>query len=216
MALGYRFGDPGLLAEALTHPSALHGGPGASYERLEFLGDAVLGFVAAEFLFHRFADRPEGELTTLRAALVRASTLAAWARALDLGQHLRVGRGVAPETSARPRVLASAFEALLGALLLDGGLEAVRAVLEPRLTARVAEVAGALKDYKSRLQELAQGERQQTPSYHVLATSGPAHARLYAVAVRVAGQDLAQGSGPSKRAAQQDAAREALERWPGQ
>lgn len=211
--LGYRFQRPELLAEALTHRSALHGAPGVSYERLAFLGDAVLGFVAAAYLFHRFPERSEGELTALRALLVRTTTLAAWARALNLGQHLRLGRGVGPETRQRPRILASAFEAVLGALLLDGGLDHVRAFLEPRLAARVADAAEAQKDYKSRLQELAQGALQRTPTYHVVAIAGPDHARSYTVAVRVGDAELAIGHGPSKRSAEQDAARRALDRW---
>lgn len=211
--LGYHFREPALLVEALTHRSALHGAPGVSYERLEFLGDAVLGFVAAEYLFHRFPDRPEGDLTALRALLVRTSTLAAWARALDLGRLLRLGRGVVPETRHRPRILASAFEALLGALLLDGGLEHVRAFLQPRLAARVADAAELQKDYKSRLQELAQGTLQLTPTYHVVATTGPDHARSYTIAVHVGDEELATGQGPSKRSAEQDAARRALDCW---
>lgn len=212
-ALGYRFRQPQLLTQALTHRSALYGAAGGSYERLEFLGDAVLGFVAAEFLFHRFPDRPEGELTALRALLVRTSTLATWARALDLGAHVKLGRGVPPETRHRPRILASVFEAVIGALFLDGGLDAVRAFLEPRLIEGVADADARLKDYKSQLQELAQGQLQCTPTYHVVATSGPDHARSYTVVVRLGDKDLAVGQGPSKRSAEQQAARRALESW---
>ena len=214
-ALGHRFTRPDLLVRALTHRSYVHEAatPGLeSNERLEFLGDAVIGLIAADLLFARAPASNEGELTTVRAALIRASTLAAFARRLRLGAYLRLGRGH-DAASLRDRVWASAFEAVLGALYLDGGLAAARRFVEPLLLAEAEQVlaSGRLKDDKSLLQDLAQTQLGQTPTYRVVAAQGPAHEPLFAVEVVLGERVLARGEGRSKRQAEQAAAKRALE-----
>jgi ribonuclease III len=215
-ALGRRFRDPTLLREALTHRSYLNEINQAwpSNERLEFLGDAVLGLISTDFLFQRFPALGEGELTNLRSALVRTETLARFAQEIDLGHYLYLGRG--EELSAgrkRPGGLACAFEGLLGALYVDQGYAMVSdfllAFLEPELS---SVVEGRLhKNAKSVLQELVQARMQQTPTYHLLEEVGPDHAKDFTVEVRVGGQVVGQGRDRSKRGAEQAAAEAALE-----
>lgn len=215
-ALGVRFSDPAILREALTHRSYLNEINQAwpSNERLEFLGDAVLGMISTDYLFNRFEELGEGELTNLRSALVRTETLARFAQDIDLGGYLFLGRG--EEMSAgrrRPGGLACAFEALLGALYLDQGYEAVRTFalefLEPELS---AVLEGRLhKNAKSVLQELVQARLQQTPTYHLLEEVGPDHAKSFTVEVRVGNRILGRGHDRSKRGAEQAAAEMALE-----
>jgi ribonuclease-3 len=214
-ALGHQFIQPELLVRALTHRSYVHEAAQPdlqSNERLEFLGDAVVGLIAADLLFARAPAATEGELTTVRAALIRASTLAAFARRLHLGAYLRLGRGH-EAASLRDRVWASAFEAVLGALYLDGGLAAARQFVEPLLLAEVEQVLahGQLKDAKSLLQDLAQTRLGQTPTYRVATALGPAHEPLFAVEVLLGERVLARGEGRSKRQAEQAAAQRALE-----
>lgn len=217
--LGLTFANPRLLEQAFCHRSFVHEKPDlamASNERLEFLGDAVLGFLAAEYLYAAYPELSEGELTELRAALVRGETLAQRAKSLGLGEYLRLGRGEeASGGRQRQALLAATFEALLAAILLDRGLEAVRRFLHPFLEpeAQRAIAEQATRDFKSRLQELAQAERRQTPYYRTLAAQGPDHDRLFWVEVLVGGISLATGVGKSKQAAEQEAARHALERW---
>jgi ribonuclease-3 len=218
-ALGYTFTARQRLLDALTHRSYAYefAGPGVvSNERLEFLGDAVIALVASDLLFARYPAADEGALTQIRAALVRASTLARFAERYDLGAHLRLGRGE-EATGGRTRqlLLASAFEAVVGALYLDGGLPVTRAFLEPLVTQEVAQIEGSggqqrIKDDKSLLQELAQGELGVTPRYRVVSESGPSHERTFVVEVALGEHVAACGEGRSKRQAEQDAAHNAL------
>lgn len=217
--LGLTFADQRLLEQAVCHRSFIHEKPDlatASNERLEFLGDAVLGLLAAQYLYTAYPTLSEGDLTELRAALVRGETLDRWAKSLRLGEYLRLGRGEeASGGRQRQALLAATFEALLAAILLDRGLETVRRFLHPflELEAQRALAAQATRDFKSRLQELAQAERRQTPSYRTLAAQGPDHDKLFSVEVLVGGISLATGVGKSKQAAEQEAAKRALERW---
>jgi len=210
------FRDSVLLREALTHSSFLNEHPdgGPDNERLEFLGDAILAYLSAEMLFTRFPDMREGEMTRLRAALVRADTLAAMARDCKIGEALRMARGE-EATGGRERVtlLGDAFEALLGALYLDQGIEVVRRWLLPRLSERLDEVMqnSLDKDARSLLQEIMQERVGITPTYTVIGEQGPEHEKEFTVEVRVGEQALAQGTGRSKQTAAQDAARRALE-----
>ena len=215
--LGVQFRNPALLLRALTHRSYRNENPGfpEDNERLEFLGDAVLDFIAAEMLYHRYPELPEGELTRLRAALVRTEQLAAFARSFDLGSHLRLGRGAA-ESGGRERLslLCDAFEAVIGAILIDGGVKAVNSFLMPLLEP-IAETTldqQAHVDKKSLLQEWAQARLGQTPQYVTIAESGPDHDKEFTIEVRINDKPYAEGRGKSKQAAAQVAAHNALER----
>jgi ribonuclease-3 len=215
-ALGHSFRDRRLALDALTHRSYAYefAGPGVvSNERLEFLGDAALALVSAGLLYQLRPDAPEGDLTQLRAALVRASTLATLARRLGLGPLLRLGRGE-DATGGRDRdlLIASAFEAVIGALYLDAGLDAVRAWLEPLLRDEAARAIAQrrIKDAKSLLQELAQGRLSVTPRYEVISQEGPAHERLFSVRALLGDVIIGSGQGRSKREAEQAAASAAL------
>ncbi len=186
-----------------------------SNERLEFLGDAVLGMVTGEFLYNEFPDLPEGRLTAYRTALVRTETLAEWARRFELDQYLYLGRGeIVGEGEVRDRILAGAFEAVIAAIYLDSGLDATRTFLQKLLQEDASEIisAGQETNYKGRLQELIQDRKRITPSYNTLSVSGPAHDRTFEVEVVVGDEQVGIGSGSSKRAAQQEAARQALDR----
>lgn len=213
--LGHRFANSSLLAQALTHPS--RGTP--HNERLEFLGDGVLGCVIAEELLRRFPRSDEGELSRLRAALVRRSTLAQLARGLDLGSHLRLSEGEAADGGAeRASNLADALEAVFGAVFLDAGYAAARAVVLRTYGESLEALARTPppKDAKTRLQEYLQGRRQPLPEYRVLATHGAAHRRTFEVECRVSSLGLsAVGTGPTRRAAEQHAAAALLERVGG-
>lgn len=211
-ALGYAFVDDGLLSVALTHRSFESEFPDEpSNERLEFLGDAVLGLVIADVLYTDW-DLAEGEMAKVRAAVVNEATLAGVARRLGLGAALRLGKG--EEASGgrdKPSILADAMEAVLGAVYLDGGFEAARAVILADWQALVAERAAApgRRDYKTRLQEVLAREGA-VPQYRVEGF-GPDHARTFAATVAVEGRELGSGQGSSKKRAQQEAARIALE-----
>lgn len=214
--LGTSFSSAALLAEALVHDSYPNENPdfeGGTNERLEFLGDAVAGLVVADRLFHRFPDSAEGELTRLRAELVRGETFADVARRLRLGEYLLMGRGEeAAGGRDRTAVLATAFEAVVGALWLDRGLEAVRerlaAWMEPEW--RRVEAGEVEVEPKTRLQHVAQGRFKQTPEYRTLASEGSDQARVFTVEVRAGGGIVGVGKGPSKQAAEKAAARDAL------
>lgn len=208
--IGYGFSNTSLLEQALTHRSA--GSP--HNERLEFLGDAVLSFLIAEALFTQFPDAREGQLTRLRASLVKGETLAALARHLDLGTALRLGGGEL-KTGGRHRdsILADALEALVGAILLDGGLDACRGFVAAIYGERLAAVSPgrAVKDPKTKLQEWLQSRRLGLPSYSVTAVEGKAHDQYFRVECRM--DDLGvvtYGQGSNRRRAEQDAAVEAL------
>jgi ribonuclease-3 len=206
-----------LLLQALAHRSYLYEHPDEaldSNERLEYLGDAVLTFVSSAYLYEQFPLLQEGQLTALRAAAVRAETLAKFARQIDLGSYVLLGRGEAKSGgNNRPLLLSSAFEALVGAIYLDRGLEAVaefaRRFLVPEFEAIVAEKRH--ENFKSKLQELTQGSMQATPVYRVVHTSGPSHNRTFEVEVLVKDAVAGHGAGHSKREAEQAAAQAALE-----
>lgn len=216
--LGVRFKDSALLREALTHSSYLNENPGAgigSNERLEFLGDAALGLVVARQLYSDYPEEDEGRLTELRTHLVRRETLARAAARLGLGEYLLVGRG---EEGAggrrRPTNLARAYEALVGALFLDGGLPRVRRFVKASLADEFRDLRNkaVLADPKSRLQEVAQSRWQTTPSYRLVKAQGPDHARRFTVEAVIQGDVLGVGKGRSKQRAEKEAARQALER----
>ncbi|MFQ3670588.1 MAG: ribonuclease III [Verrucomicrobiia bacterium] len=213
--LGHTFADPSLLALALTHPSHAHesGQTRLDNQRLEFLGDAVLQLVLTELLYRHDQKLTEGQMTKLRAALVNRAALATQARRFNLGDFLRIGRGE-DRNGGRQREsnLADAFEAIVGAVYLDAGYAATQAWLLPLLTdACTAEIAkGYEANPKGLLQELLQSRQLGSPTYDVLDASGPDHLRHYTVAVRSAGEILAQGTGPNKKAAETAAALEAL------
>lgn len=214
--LGYQFTDPALLRTALVHTSYLNErGDMApeSNERLEFLGDAVLGLVVAHRLYEWRPESEEGDLTVLRAWLVRQSTLARWAQVIKLGEYLLLGRGeVRSGSRDRGAILARAFEAVLGAIYLDGGSEGVRQVILPRMDRELAGGSNPQKavDAKSRLQHVTQAHFETTPEYRLVESSGPSHAPSFTFEVQAGPDVTAQGTGYSKRAAQQAAAHAAL------
>lgn len=204
-------GDPALYEAALTHRSA----SGRNNERLEFLGDAVLNLVAAEMLYRRFPDSSEGDLSRLRASLVSEGPLAQAAQSLSLGDELRLGSGELKSGGfRRESILADALEALIGAVYLDRGLDAARALVERLAEPLVAALPAAeeLKDPKTRLQERLQGRGLALPSYTVERVSGEAHAQHFAVRCEVAALGIAtDGEGSSRRRAEQDAAQRLLD-----
>lgn len=207
--IGYTFRDASLLALALTHPSLASKKP--SNQRLEFLGDAVLGLVVARILYDLFPSEQEGELARRHAALVRGETLAAIARDIGLGEALNIANSEA-QSGGRDNNsnLEDAFEALLGALYLDGGLAAAEAFLSPRMRELASKVSAPPKDAKTALQEWSQGRGLSVPTYTLLATEGAAHAPVFTVEVAVHGHAPVQAKAASKRAAEQLAAGELL------
>ena len=215
--LGVEFRDPQLLQQALAHRSYLHENqqwPTPSYERLEFLGDAVIGLVAAELLFLRYPELGEGALTRLRTALVRRETLAELARNLRLGDYLYMSRGEAARGGRRREaILAAAYEALVGAIFLDQGFDIAKDFIL-RTMAPIMEKAieeSQTSDYKSRLQEMVQSRGKPTPFYRTVATVGPEHDRTFIVEAVAGSEVLGRGVGANKRVAQREAARTALE-----
>lgn len=214
--LSLPFSDFLLLSRALTHRSYLNEHPEAleDNERLEFLGDAVLDFLVGAWLYNHFPEMAEGELTRLRSALVRTEQLADFARQIDLGNVMRLGRG---ETEGggreRPALLCGTFEALVGALFLDSGMQAVREFVEPLLQAATYGIISARgdQDPKSVLQEVVQSQGYRAPIYRTVATHGPEHDKVFEVEVVVDDRILGRGSGHSKQAAAKAAAIRALE-----
>ena len=211
--LGYQFKDVSLLENALTHSSYAneHRGEGmSSNERLEFLGDSVLGMVVADHLFREHPDMPEGELTRTRAALVCEGSLVEVARALELGRYLRLGRGEdAGGGRERPSILADATEAVLAALYLDGGIAQARRVIRKLILGKEEEKS-ASRDYKTALQELIQRESGRKLTYRLVGEEGPDHAKRFAVEVELDGQGVGFGEGRTKKEAEQMAARAAI------
>ncbi|WP_394833522.1 ribonuclease III [Pendulispora rubella] len=205
--------------EALTHPSYANEAGGApDYERLEFLGDAVLGLCVSELLVASHPGADEGTLSRMRSALVNADALARWARAESIGPSLALGRGAAAAGEQfRTNVLADAVEALVAAVYTAGGLDAARGLVQEVVREPLATAAGALggRDPKSALQEWVQAQGNLPPAYRVVATHGPAHERVFRVEVAVGEQVLAAGEGPSKRLAERAAAAAALENLGG-
>jgi ribonuclease-3 len=202
--LDYAFANPALRAQALTHPSA----GGAHYQRLEFLGDRVLGLVVAEMLYEALPDAPEGVLGQRHAVLVSAATLVKIGRHWALEPHVRVGKGE-QQAPLNGNILADVVEALLGAVYLDGGMGAVRALMEPAWAPLLREHASDEKDPKTRLQELLQAQGHPLPTYDLMAEEGPAHARAFSVRL-VCALGEAAGQGSTKQAAQAAAAAELL------
>src|SRR5262245_27942310 len=219
-AIGYRFRDRGLLEHAMTHTSRanedLSGGV-MDNESMEFLGDALLGFVIADLLFHAFPEQDEGQKSKAKAALVSTTALARQAERLGLGDHLLLGRGEEKTGGRRKQaLLADGYEALIAAVYLDGGVGSGRACIQREFGGLIAEarnrggVAG--EDYKSALQELLQARDEPLPEYRLVGTIGPDHRKQFQVEVALRGESIAEGSGPSKKEAEQDAARAALEK----
>jgi len=214
--LGHGFSDPEMLRVALTHPSALtrrtgKTGPrqkgGQDNQRLEFLGDRVLGLVVAEMLYRTFGKEDEGAMAKRLAALVRQEGLAHVARSIDLGRHLILSRGEADGGGRdNAATLADACEAIIGAIYLDAGLEAARTFVERHWAELIAADVAPPQDAKTALQEWAQAEGLPLPIYQVVESSGPPHDPTFTVEVRVSGKRAAQASGKSKRAAEQAAA----------
>ena len=215
-SLGHRFADPSLLREALTHPSVQVTERGAArfgYERLEFLGDRVLGLLIAEWLIERFPAEPEGALARRLTALVRAETLGEVGRSLELGHHLLMSPAEAG-AGGRDNVatVADACEAVIGALYLDGGLDAARRFIEAHWTATLEATSAPPQDAKTTLQEWAQGRGLALPEYREIAREGPPHQPLFTVQVTVGDFAPVAGQGRSKRLAEQRAAGALLER----
>lgn len=212
-ALNMQFARWDLLREALIHRSYLNEDASAteSNERLEFLGDAALGFIVAQYLYRRYKDAPEGQLTRRRMALVSNQTLARWARRIGLDRLLLISKGERG-IELPDRVLGGAFEALLAAILLDRGMAAAEAFLLPILDAEADEVIARTMagNFKGRLQEVAQDRERITPTYQTVETLGPDHERRFSVAVMLGDRVLATGTGKSKQIAEQAAAEAGL------
>jgi ribonuclease-3 len=215
--VGYAFRDPAIERQVFTHSSYRHenpGEPGLDNERLEFLGDSILGFLVSRALYERFPERSEGELTRRRAHLVSAHHLARKARALELGQELYLGRGEEKGGGRdKESILADAYESLIAGIFLDGGMDAAAAFVAREFAAEVQEPLEQAPpvDYKSRLQERLHATLGPEPSYRVVEEAGPDHAKVFEVRVLVGEREVGRGLGASKKAAQQAAARAALE-----
>ena len=215
--LGYTFHDRQLLENALTHSSYANENKGkgeTSNERLEFLGDSVLGMVVADHLYRTHPNMPEGELTRTRAALVCEDSLVEVAAQLELGQYLKLGRGEdAGGGRKRPSIQADAVEAVIAAVYLDGGIGSARKLITNFiLTNNEREQEGAIRDFKTALQELVQRESGRVLSYRLMGESGPDHAKVFSVEVDLDGKPIGAGEGRSKKEAEQNAAKAAMAR----
>ena len=219
-AIGYRFRNISLLQNALTHSSYANErwhNSLLSNERLEFLGDSVLGMLVADYLYRTFPNRPEGELTRMRADMVCEQTLAAVAEKIGLGQHLMLGHGE-EQGGGRNRnsILADAMESVIAACFLDGGLDAALQIVRQFILVEVPVTKLHNADYKTQLQELVQQKKNQVLSYSLVGQSGPDHDKKFDVEVMLNGNVVGSGSGSSKKRAEQDAARAAIENlFPG-
>lgn len=214
-AIGYRFKNIALLQNALTHSSyaneRFHDSL-KSNERLEFLGDSVLGMVTAEYLYRNFPNRPEGELSRMRADMVCEKSLARIAERLNLGKHLLLGNGEEQNGGRnRDSILADAVESVIAACFLDGGMEPARSFIDSFVLTEVPVRKMHNADYKTALQETIQQKKNQTLTYALVAERGPDHDKWFEVEVRLNGKLLGTGSGSSKKRAEQEAARVALE-----
>ena len=215
-AIGYRFRNIQLLQNALTHSSYANErwhNSLLSNERLEFLGDSVLGMLVAEYLYRNFPNRPEGELTRMRADMVCEQTLAAAANRIGLGRHLLLGHGEEQGGGrGRNSILADAMESVIAACFLDGGIEAALQVVQKFILVEVPVTKLHNADYKTQLQELVQQKKNQVLSYNLVGQSGPDHDKKFDVEVTLNGDVVGQGSGSSKKRAEQMAAKIAIER----
>ena len=213
-AIGYRFSNITLLQNALTHSSYANErwhDSLKSNERLEFLGDSILGMVVAEYLYKNFPDRLEGELTRMRADMVCETSLAAVAAKLDLGRHLLLGHGEEQGNGRnRASTLADAVESIIAAAFLDGGMEAAEAIIRKFVLCNVPTGKLHNADYKTALQELVQQKKNQVLSYALVGESGPDHDKQFFVEVSLNGQVIGKGSGSSKKRAEQAAAQAAI------
>ena len=216
IAIGYRFRNISLLQNALTHSSYANErwhNSLLSNERLEFLGDSVLGMLVAEYLYRNFPDRPEGELTRMRADMVCEQTLAAVANRIGLGEHLLLGHGEEQGGGrGRNSILADAVESVIAACFLDGGMEAALGIVQKFILVEVPVKKLHNTDYKTALQELVQRKKNQTLIYALVGQSGPDHNKQFVVEVSLNGAMVGKGTGTSKKRAEQDAARAAIER----
>ncbi|MBQ3537540.1 MAG: ribonuclease III [Clostridia bacterium] len=210
--IGYAFKDKELLRLALTHSSyANEKGNRRDNERLEFLGDSVLGFITAEYLFASLSDRPEGELTKLRANAVCEKSLAEFAKQIDLGQYLLLGKGeIMTGGRERPSILSDAFESVIAAIYLDSGIEEARRFVL-RFVSSTSTDTREVTDYKTLLQEVVQKNPDEHLTYSLAAESGPDHNKTFTVEVFLNSNCIGTGDGPSKKKAEQAAAKEALE-----
>ena len=213
-AIGYRFHNISLLQNALTHSSYANErwhNSLLSNERLEFLGDSVLGMLVAEYLYRTFPDRPEGELTRMRADMVCEKTLANVANGLGLGEHLLLGHGE-EQSKGRTRnsILADAMESVIAACFLDGGMEAAEGIVKRFILTEVPVKKMHNADYKTALQELVQQKKNQVLAYSLIGESGPDHDKQFVVAVSLNGKPVGQGTGTSKKRAEQMAAQAAI------
>ena len=214
--LHYSFHDRELLSEALNHSSYAneHRGGLSSNERLEFLGDSILGFVAAEFLFKHYGSLPEGDLTRMRASLVCEQSLYEVAKELELGRYLKLGRGEeAGGGRERQSILADAVEAVFAAVYLDGGISQAQALINRVLLSQAPD-AEERRDYKTTLQEVVQRRSGQVLTYHMVSQSGPDHNKTFLFEVSLNGEAIGRGEGHSKKEAEQAAARDALAGMP--
>jgi ribonuclease-3 len=215
--LGYRFRNRALLIEALSHSSYVNENPDArepSNERMEFLGDSILGLIITRYLFERYPKCSEGELTLMKSVLVSEGTLAGIAQRIELGQCLYFGKGEASSGGAeRPSNLSNALEALLAALYLDAGIEETQRATEALFEEDLKEIEATRHslNYKNLLQHYSQDRRGAVPDYILLGSHGPQHEKLFEIEVRIKGVPLGRGSGRSKKEAEQEAARLALE-----
>ena len=214
-----KFNDITLLKRALTHRSYLNETTEKDLshnERLEFLGDAVLELVVTEYLFSRYLDKPEGELTSFRSALVRTESLAETSLRLGLGDYLLMSKGEDRSGGRRrPYILANALEAVIGAIYLDQGYQVAKLFLETKLIPKISEIVAKRLDIdnKSKLQELSQDILSYTPTYKLVRESGPDHDKTFQIAVVIAGKEFGKGKGHNKQEAEQKAAQKALQNW---
>lgn len=210
--------DEGLFQMALRHESSTRDEPEnrPSNERLEFLGDSVLGLVVCHYLYRHHPDLPEGKLATMKASLVSAEQLAAKARDLELGPCIELGRAAQSDARERVNLLADAFEALLGAIYLSTGLEAARSFIEQHMGPELSAAGQLKRDFKSQLQERTQRDYRCLPIYEVLQEDGPPHNRTFLMRVLVEERELGRGGGKSKREAAQKAAQAALQTLEGE
>lgn len=211
--IGYTFDNKALLKEAITHSSYAnekHNGSKCN-ERMEFLGDAVLSIISAEYLFSRFPELPEGKLSKIRSSLVCTQSLSSFAREINLGGYLLLGKGETSSGGAdRPSILENAFEALIGAIYLDGGIESAKKFVLQFLSREVENNHTNFKDYKTALQEVVQQNPDETLNYVPVGESGPDHDKRFEVEIHINSNVVASGIGRSKKQAEQEAAKQAL------